>query len=96
MNADEELIVIFEPPHDKTNKMIVPPAKTQISLDIRPVWPESSLCAQWLAKDLSFLHEDSEYSDQTERMLGLIWVSAGRTCHFVGFVMRRLNFCHYM
>ena len=27
----------FEPPHDKTNKGIVRPAKTQISLGIRPV-----------------------------------------------------------
>ena len=27
----------FEPPHDKTNKMTVRPAKTQISLGIRPV-----------------------------------------------------------
>ena len=26
-----------EPPRDKTNKMTVRPAKTQISLDIRPV-----------------------------------------------------------
>ena len=36
----------FEPPHDKTNKMTVRPAKTQISLGIRPVWSESSLCAR--------------------------------------------------
>ena len=27
------------------------PAKTQISLGIRPVWSEPSLCAQWVAKD---------------------------------------------
>ena len=33
-----------EPRHDKTNKMSVRPAKTQISLGIRPVWSESSLC----------------------------------------------------
>ena len=30
-----------------------------------PVWSESSLCAQWVAKDPSFLHADSEDSDQT-------------------------------
>ena len=36
------------------------PAKTQISLGIRPVWSESSLCAQWIAKDPSFHHADSE------------------------------------
>ena len=29
---------IIEPRHDKTNKMAVRPAKTQISLGIRPVW----------------------------------------------------------
>ena len=27
-----------EPQHDKTNKMSVRPAKTQISLGVRPVW----------------------------------------------------------
>ena len=42
----------YEPP--------VCPAKTQISLGIRPVWSESSLCAHWVAKDPSFLHVDSE------------------------------------
>ena len=40
---------IYEPPHDKTNKMTVGPAKIQISLSIRPVWSESSLCVQWVA-----------------------------------------------
>ena len=38
-------LLLFEPPLDKTNKMTVCPAKTQISLGIRPVWSESSLCA---------------------------------------------------
>ena len=59
--------------HDKTNKMTVRPAKTQISLGIRPVWSESSLSAQWVAKDPSFLPADSEDSDQTGRMLVLSW-----------------------
>ena len=35
-------LLAFEPGHDKTNKMNVCPAKTQISLGIRPVW---SVCA---------------------------------------------------
>ena len=35
-----------EPPHDKTNKITVRPAKTQISLDIRPVRSGSSLSAR--------------------------------------------------
>ena len=74
----------------KPTKWHVHPAKTQISLGIRPVWSESSLCAQWVAKGSSFLHADSEDFDQTGRMPRMIWVFAGRTGHFVGFVMRRL------
>ena len=49
----------------KPIKWSVPPAKTQISLGIRPVWSVSPLCTQWIAKDPSFLHADSEDSDQT-------------------------------
>ena len=77
---------IYEPRHVKTNKVNVRPAKTQISLGIRPVWSEwcpgwseSSLCAQWVAKGPRFLHADSEDSDQTGRMHRLIWVFTGRT-----------------
>ena len=40
---------------------------------------QSSLCAQWVAKDPRFLHADSEDSHQTGRMPRLIWVFAGRT-----------------
>ena len=82
-----------EPRHDKTNKMSVRPAKTQISLGIRPAWSESLPGAHWVAKDPSFLHADSEDSDQTGRMPRLIWVFAGHTCHFVGYVMSRLKYC---
>ena len=73
------LLTIIELRHDKTNKVSVRPAKTQISLGIRPVWSESLLCTQWVAKDPSFLHVDSEGSDQTGRMPRLIWVFAGCT-----------------
>ena len=59
--------------------MSVRPAKTQISLGIRPVWSESLLCAHWVAKDPGFLHADSEDSDQTWLMPRLIWVSAWHT-----------------
>ena len=34
---------------------------------------QSSLCAQWVAKDQWFLHLDSKGSDQTGRILSLIW-----------------------
>ena len=33
---------------------------------------ESSLCTEWVAKDPSFLHADSEDSDQTGQMPRLI------------------------
>ena len=54
----------------------------QVSLGIRPVWSESSLCAQWVAKDPSFHHSDSEDPDQTGRMPRLVWVFARRTWLF--------------
>ena len=69
----------IEPRHVKSRKMSVNPARTQISLGIRPVWSEPSLCAQCVAKNPSFLHADSEDSDQTGRMPRLIWVFARRT-----------------
>ena len=65
--------------NDKTNKLTVHPAKTQISLGIHPVWSESLLCTQWVAKDPSFLHVDSKDPDQTGRMPRLIWVFYGCT-----------------
>ena len=52
---------------DKTNKMTVCPAKTQISLGVRLVW--SRVFAVHSMEDLSFLHVASKDSDQT----GQIW-----------------------
>ena len=63
------------------------PAKTQISLGIPS---ESSLSAWRKLGSLATHWAHSEDSDQTGRMPRLIWVFAGRACHFVGFVMRRL------
>ena len=54
---------LYEPPHVKTNKMTVRPAKTRINLGIHPVWSESSLCAQRVANDPRFLHVNSKDSD---------------------------------
>ena len=59
--------------------MSVRPAKTQISLGIRPVLTESSLCAQWVAKDPSILHADAQAD------LGLPWAHT----HFVRFLSCR-------
>ena len=50
----------IEPGHDKTIKMSMCPAKTQISLGICPPWSESSLCTKWVTKDQSFLRVDSK------------------------------------
>ena len=58
----------YEPPHDKTNKMSVRPAKTQISLGIRPVWSESSLSTWRKLGSLATHQAHSEDSDQTGQM----------------------------
>ena len=79
LNLQTQYSSWYEPRHDKTNTMSVRPAKTRVSLGIRPVWSESSLCTQWVAKDPRFLHADSEDSDKTGRMPRLIWVFARRT-----------------
>ena len=73
----------------KPTKWHVRPAKTQISLGIRPVWSESSLSA-WNLGPYATHWAHNEDSDQTGRMPRLIWVFAWRTCHFVGFVVRWL------
>ena len=76
LNVFLSRVYTFEPRHDK---MSVRPAKTRSNLSVRPVWSESSLCAQWVAKDPIFLHADNEDSDQTGRMPRLIWVFVGLT-----------------
>ena len=55
------------------------PAKTQISLGIRPVWSESSPSAWRNLGSLTTRWAHSEDSDQTGRMPRLIWVFVGRT-----------------
>ena len=83
--------ITYEPPHDKTNKMACVPSEDSD----QPGHPPSliSLRCEDAQADLSLrcaLNADSEDSDQTGRMSRLIWVFDGRTCHFVGFVMRQL------
>ena len=73
----------------------VRPTKNQIP----PVWSESSLRAQWVAKDPRFLHECGQLrthgffmcTPKTGQMHRLIWVFAGRTGQFVNFIMLRLR-----
>ena len=59
--------------------MSVRPAKTQISLGIRPVWSESSLSAGRKFGSFATHWAHSEDSDQTGRTPRLILVFAGRT-----------------
>ena len=75
--------MIFELSHDKTNKMTVLPAKTQISLGICPVWSESSLSALRKLESLATHWAHGKDSDQTGRMPRLIWVFAGHTVIFL-------------
>ena len=94
-------VVVFEPPHDKTNKVACAPSEDSDQPRHRPSLIRVFACTQWKAKDPSFVHADSDNSDQTGRMPRLIGVFAGCTCYFVGFVMRRLIsfftfFVHYM
>ena len=61
-------------------------------LRLRSAWAsfqsdQSSLCAQWVAKDPMFLHAE----DQTDQTPRLIWVFAGHTGHFVDFGALRLK-----
>ena len=76
------LFLTFEPQHDKTSKMAVRPAKTQISLGIFPVWSESSLSAWGKLGSLSTQGRLwSDWAD-TRADLSLRWAHT----HFVGFV----------
>ena len=62
----------------KPTKWHVRLANTQISMDIRPVWSESSLSAWRKLGYLAIHWAHSKDSDQTGRMPRLIWVFAGR------------------
>ena len=68
----------------KTTKWHVRPAKTQISLGIRPVWSEFSLSAWRKLGSLATHWADSNDSDQTGRMPRLTCLRWAHS-HFVGF-----------
>ena len=80
----------------KPTKWHVHLVKTKISLGSHPVWSESSLSAWRKLGSLATHWAHSKDSYRTGRMPRLIWVFAGRTGHFVGFVMRRLNYGPYL
>ena len=74
----------------KPTKWHMHPAKTQISLGIHPVWSESSLCAQWVAKDPRFLHAVSEDLVDIQADLSLRWAHIS-FCWFCQAVTHLLN-----
>ena len=74
----------------KPTKWPLHPAKTQISLCIRPDWQVFAVRMKkhWVLIPIEYCAD----SDQTGRMPRLIWVFAGHKGHFVCFVMRWLTF----
>ena len=59
---------------------------------LRPVWSESLQSAWRNLGSLATHLAQSEDSELTARVRRLVWVFAGRTYHFVDFVVLRLNF----
>ena len=92
-NSDRER---FEPPHDKTSKMAGAPSE-----DSYQPWHPPSLIrvfavrmkkASVLSYTLSARRRLwSDWADAQADPPSLIWVFAGRTCHFIGFVMSLVN-----
>ena len=85
--------MLWEPRHDKTNTMGMRPAKTQISLGIRPVWSVFAVGVfavrmkkAWvLSYPWTHSEDSSDWADaQADQCLR--WALT----HFVGFVMSRL------
>ena len=83
---------LIEPPHDKSDEMTCAPSEDSDQLGHPPVWSESSLSAWRNIWALTTCWVHSEDSDQTGWMPRLIWVFTGLTCHFIGFILRRLNY----
>ena len=76
----------------KPTKWHVRPVKSQIRLGTHPVWSESLLSAWRSIRSFAIHKAHSGDSDQTGWMPRLIWVFAGHTGHFTGFVMLPLNY----
>ena len=75
-----------EPQHDETNKMACAPSKDRSACasaqsDQRLRCPHEEALGPWLST------ERTAKTDQSGWMLRLIWAFAGRTGHFVDFVM---------
>ena len=83
----------IKPAHDKTYKIACAPSEYSDQLGHPPSLIRIFLLSAWRKLGPLATHwTHSKDSDQTERMLTLIWVFTGRTCHFVGFVVRWLKY----
>ena len=81
---------IYVPRHEETNKVVLRPAQTQISLGVCPVWPDSLLSVlkgNW----------GSKLPPSGQQRLWPAWANAQADLslrwahiHFVGFVVSRL------
>ena len=67
-------------------------AKIQISLGIRAVWSESSLCGFKIATGAKIHHADDEDTNQPARPRRLFSVFIGRTRDNVRFLTKRLQY----
>ena len=88
---------IYEPPHNKTNKMSVCPVKTQISLGIRPVWSVFAVClmGSYKGPKLSSCGQRRLWSDWADAQadLSLRWVhSLCWFCHVAAHICRKKTF----
>ena len=81
---------IIEAARDKTNKMTFAPSKDS---DQTGHPDQSSLSAGRKIGSSAIQWAHCKDSDQTGQMPRLNWIFAGHTDHFVGFVVRRLNYC---
>ena len=79
----------IEPRHDKTNKMAVRPAKTQISLGMIRVFTVRMKKARFLSYMYQFSAQRRLWSDWADAQadLSLRWTHS----HFIGFVTSRFN-----
>ena len=80
-----------EPPHGKT-KMACALSEDSDQAGHPPSLIRVFAVRMKKARSLASHWTHSEDSDQSGRMPRLIWVFDERTCHFVRFVMRRLNY----
>ena len=88
---------IYEPVHDKTNKMTSAPSEDSDQPGHPPrlishcCLHEEQTVKQTVKTDQIGLMSRLMWTAKTDQT-GLILVFAGRTCHFIGFVVQQLNY----